>query len=238
MIGILQSIRNLLKGSKTRKIINTTRRYLPGTVISGTYSNYKKDQHPIALVLYCGKHPNGVDYTHAININAINPLRSLGGLSEQDQLRNLIFGLRASYVPVDMRNFYENLKTSFPNIIKYGYRTYFTSFLYADIVSAGFHHGITPALTNNRNYFVRTLNELITGQNILEKNVIKEAPIIDRMRKDVIDNWEMKAAKSMTALKVANKFDAQKTQIEKPGMAKPSPQQIRQNNQGNLNRPR
>ena len=83
------------------------------------YNNYKHDPRPLALVLYSGK-----DKTHAINFNHLPKEVSKEFI---DWITTIAINAKRM-TPRDTYNLYHGyMKNRIPQVIRFAYRTYFTS---------------------------------------------------------------------------------------------------------------
>jgi len=165
--SLLNKIRGINQNTKAR----TTNTYMFGVILSGTYSNWKRDPHPTFLCLGCYAKANGQMYVHGIQLHSIG-----NGLN---YLLTLIQNMKRNGVITNPLSFFNYLKMNNPTLIKEGYRTYNTNFCNFKIVNAGLtnipnvyppddardgflkHLEPKPTFVNN-NININTLKENIT----------------------------------------------------------------------------
>lgn len=151
------------------KLNNISRSYIFGVILSGTYSNWKRDPHPTILCLGCYTKPTG-RYVHGIQLHAIGEY--------QTNLITLILNMKKNGMITNPYSFFNYLKLNYPAIIRYGYRTY-------KLEQTNFRI-VNPGLTNIQGNFKSDdgrdefLNYLIPNQqrrivnidiNILKDNI-------------------------------------------------------------------
>lgn len=125
---------NLIDWIRSKNIFNSLNRprdYVFGSIVSGTYTNWKHDQNPTILCLGNYMKSNGRWYVHGIQLHALPP----------DDLRflfNLINNLKQANTITAPRIFYYYLKGMKYTVVKNGYRIYHTEFTNFKTIHPGF----------------------------------------------------------------------------------------------------
>ena len=162
--SLINKIRGINQTTKTQTIAKS---YMFGVILSGTYSNWKRDPHPTILCFGCYTKQNGIGYVHGIQLHAI------GGLNQW--LINTIQNMKNNGIITNPYSFYNYIKTNQPSIIKLGYRTYRVDMTDFRIVNAG----LTNIQGNyhsddNRDVFLENLNPIQTPKKIIDINALKQ----------------------------------------------------------------
>jgi len=122
-----------------------------GSIISGTYANWKTDPHP--TLLYLGTfQKNGNWYIHGIQLHVNN-----GNLS---WLLDQINILKSNGAVINPYMFFVFLKQKAPGIIRDCYRTYQSNMCDFKIVNPGFsnvNERYCYPVTDGRDYFLQNL---------------------------------------------------------------------------------
>src|SRR5574344_798505 len=71
--SIIDFLRGIRSSVSTHYYQGYTKTYSFGTIVSGTYNNWKTDQHPTILCLGSYQAANGKNYTHGIQLHAVDP---------------------------------------------------------------------------------------------------------------------------------------------------------------------
>lgn len=136
-----------------------TKNYIFGSIVHGSYRNYKRDPMPLVFVMWCGRANNGQYYTHGINLHYLDS-NELGWLT-----RN-IFMIKKYQQNIDGRTFYIYLKTRMPSIVKKAYRVYFTNLTDYKMVSAGITN-YEKFVYPTREVYAINLNKVLNPQAIV-----------------------------------------------------------------------
>lgn len=130
-----------------------TKTYVFGSIVNGSYRNYKRDPNPLVFVMYSdGK------YTHGINLHYLDG-------NELAWFSRNIFMIKKYQQNIDGRIFYQFLKTRMPSIVKKAYRVYFTNMCNYKMVSAGITN-MEKFVYPSREPYIANLNRLISPQAI------------------------------------------------------------------------
>lgn len=131
-----------------------------GSIISGTYTNWKTDPHPTILCL--GNYQkNNQWYVHGIQLH--NAAGNLGWLLMT------INSLKSNNVIATPIMFYNYLKYKAPGLIRDCYRTYAANMCDFKIVNPGFSNiseNYCYPISDQRDYFLQKLNKKQTNINI------------------------------------------------------------------------
>lgn len=127
-MSFFSSILNKIKASNIQQnTFNAANSYMFGVILSGSYSNWKKDPHPTFLCLGKYMKPNGKIYVHGIQLHSINA----------SWVMNLIKSLKQRQTVISPLIFFNYIKMTNPAIIEYGYRTYRIEYCNFKIVNPG-----------------------------------------------------------------------------------------------------
>lgn len=137
----------------------TSKNYIFGSIVYGSYRNYKRDPNPLVFVMWCGRAMNGQFYTHGINLHYLDG-------TELNWFSRNIFMIKKYQQNIDGRTFYQYLKTRMPSIVKKAYRVYFTSLTDYKMVSAGITN-YEKFVYPSREPFIINLNRVISPQAII-----------------------------------------------------------------------
>lgn len=133
-----------------------------GSIISGTYTNWKTDPHPTILCL--GNYQkNGQWYIHGIQ------LHEAGG--NLGWLLMTINSLKQNGAIVTPIIFYNYIKYKAPGLIKYSYRTYLSNMCDFKVVNPGFsniNENYCYPITDERDYFLKRIG---TKVNIINMDI-------------------------------------------------------------------
>lgn len=128
-MNFFSNLLNKIRGINTQaNAVNNAASYMFGTILSGTYSNWKRDPHPTLLCLGKYMKPNGKTYVHGIQLHS--------GINVT-WLMNLIIRLKQQQTVLNPLIFFNYLKLNYPDIIATGYRTYRIEFCNFKIVNPG-----------------------------------------------------------------------------------------------------
>lgn len=124
-----------------------------GSIISGTYSNYKHDPHPTILCLGCYTNQKGA-FVHGIQLH---------NNANLGWILNVIKNIKNSGTITNPKLFYNYIKLNNPLVLK-NYRTYHLNMSNFKTVAPGFSNinlNYCYPINDERDNFVRELN----GQN-------------------------------------------------------------------------
>ena len=148
-MGFYSKLMDFISGINAKN--KPMQRFVFGSIISGTYTNWKTDPHPTILCL--GNYQkNGEWYVHGIQLhNAGNELSWLLGTIQD---------LRDNGSVPNPYMFFTALKYKSPWLIKKCYRTYITSMTDFKIVNPGFsniNEKYCYPINDGRDYFLQNL---------------------------------------------------------------------------------
>ena len=146
--------------NQTSKIQTVARSYIFGVILSGTYTNWKRDPHPTILCLGVYTKQNGFRYVHGIQLHAIGVY--------QNYLISLLVNMKKNGVITNPYMFFNYLKTNNPAIIELGYRTYRLDQTNFRVVN--------PGLTNIQGFF-KSDDERDSFLNVLNPQQRIKTPI-------------------------------------------------------------
>lgn len=154
---------NRLRGIRFSSVTGTgysSKNYIFGTIVNGSYRNFKKDPKPLVFVMWCGRGANGNYHTHGINLHYLDN-------NELMWFARNIFMIKKYQQMIDGRTFYTYLKTRMPSIVKKAYRVYFTQQTDFKMVSAGITNMEKFVYPSNE-AFIQNLNRTISPQAIIQ----------------------------------------------------------------------
>lgn len=134
MNGFYNSIISLLRGIRSSIYTHFTpasRMYTFGTIVSGTYDNWRHDANPTILCLGSYMASNGKNYTHGIQLHDMNAM-------DLEWLLKTIYMVKRGGQIINPRMFYQFLKINRPSIVKRSYRIYHTGMCKFKMISVGF----------------------------------------------------------------------------------------------------
>ena len=154
-----------------------------GSIISGSYQNFKTDPNPTILCLGCYMRQNGFYYVHGIQLHAAG-----GNLN---WLLNTIRNIKLNGIITNPRMFFNYLKLNNPQMVKDCYRTYRMDLCDFKTISPGFSNIIEDyclpisdsrdsqivsflSTKNIQNYHTIDINSTEVRNNIIEAiNTVK-----------------------------------------------------------------
>lgn len=130
---MIDKIRNI---NEQTRINNQVKTYMYGTILSGSYTNWKTDAHP-TIFCFGVYNKNGVLFVHGIQMHQLG--------TNLQWFLNLICNCKKTGFVTNPVQFYNYLKMNGPYIIKKCYRTYKVDCCNFKIVN--------PGLTNIQNFY-------------------------------------------------------------------------------------
>lgn len=155
--SIIDRLRGIRSTVSTQFYSGFTKSYVFGTIVSGTYQNFHTDQHPTILCLGSYQAANGKNYTHGIQLHAIDQF-------DYQWIINSIYMMKRGGQIVNPRYFYQYMKMNRPSIIKKGYRIYHTEMCDYRMISPGFSNMDVKScysVNDARDYRIQQLNSMI-----------------------------------------------------------------------------
>ena len=176
-MGFFEKILGFIKGINRRNnnnvVVQTAKQdYIFGSIISGSYTNYKHDPNPTILCLGTYPRSDGRWMVHGIQLHAAG--------SNLNYILNLIRQIKTSGMTTNPLAFYNLLKMNNYPLVKNCYRTYFIECCNFKTISPGFsnipiNYCVTP--TDSRDYWVNSFNGIkvtpIVDENILKNSIIQ-----------------------------------------------------------------
>lgn len=158
-MSFFSNLLNLIRGiNKKSKPLQT---FAFGSIISGSYSNWKTDPHPTILCLG-NYNKNGKWYVHGIQLHA-------AGVN-LDYILNTIRNIKKQGIVTNPILFYNYLKLNNPFLIKNCYRTYLSELCDFKTISPGFSNinekYCYPISDNRDNFIVRLVDNKMQIQNV------------------------------------------------------------------------
>ena len=158
-MSFFSNLLNLIRGiNKKNKPVQM---FTFGSIISGSYSNWKTDPHPTILCLG-NYNKNGKWYVHGIQLH-------LAGAS-LNFIINTIINIKKQGVVTNPLLFYNYLKINNPNLVKNCYRTYLSDMCDFKTISPGFSNinekYCYPISDNRDNFITRIVDNKKNIQNI------------------------------------------------------------------------
>lgn len=153
--NLINTIRGINKKSKP------VQNFIFGSIISGSYSNWKTDPHPTILCLG-NYNKNGKWYIHGIQLHAAG--------ASLDYILNTIRNIKQQGIVTNPILFYNYLKINNPFLIKNCYRTYLSEMCDFKTISPGFSNinekYCYPISDNRDNFIVRLVDNKKQIQNV------------------------------------------------------------------------
>lgn len=175
-MGFLQSILSWLRGLKASVLtgFHSRRAWPVGSIISGSYGNWKHDPTPTILYLGTYTAKNGRSYVHGLQLHYMSDL-------DRKWLLQLVYMMKRGGQVVDLRQFYYYIKMQRPNIARGCYRIYHSHLSDYYTVSPGFSTASVRAcypVKDPRDAFVTQLNQMIDASyNISRSDYTSPAPV-------------------------------------------------------------
>src|SRR5574344_311843 len=155
--SIIDFLRGIRSSVSTHYYQGYTKTYSFGTIVSGTYNNWKTDQHPTILCLGSYQAANGKNYTHGIQLHAVDPF-------DRQWLMKTIYMMKRGGQIVNPRYFYQFMKMNRPGLVKRGYRIYHTERCDFRMISPGFSQmsvKMCYSISDARDSYIGQLNSMI-----------------------------------------------------------------------------
>ena len=161
---LLNKIRGINQLNKPKQ------QFIFGSIISGTYSNYKHDPHPTILCLGCYNN-NGDWFVHGLQLHN----------NFQNYIVTTVLNIKKSGIITNPKLFYNYLKLNNPQLVKECYRTYYLSMSDFKTVSPGFsniNENYCYPISDQRDNFLNILNTQkksipVINTEQLKNNVIR-----------------------------------------------------------------
>ena len=165
-MSFFQDLFNRIKGINAQN--KPVKQYVFGSVLSGTYANWKTDPHPTILCLG-SYNKNGKIFVHGIQMHVSN--------NYTNYIVNTILNIRNNHVVTNPVLFFNYLKQNSYLVVKECYRTYDASMCDFKIVSPGISsiniENCYPQ-SDQRDSFLQTLNNQVNFKKTFNVAQLKE----------------------------------------------------------------